>query len=90
MRRMLFKSLIHGPLTEAAPAPDESALAESQPRSTVLRVGTSAERFSFAKSTPDPVTAVSWKSMRSVTCFTTSSVSACALSRRLVTLMCFP
>jgi Ni,Fe-hydrogenase III small subunit len=28
MRRMLFKSLVHGPLTEAAPEADESALAE--------------------------------------------------------------
>src|SRR5713101_8901940 len=28
MRRMLLKSLIHGPLTEAAPAQDESLLAE--------------------------------------------------------------
>jgi Ni,Fe-hydrogenase III small subunit len=28
MRRMLFKSLVHGPLTEAAPAPDDAALAE--------------------------------------------------------------
>ena len=28
MRRMLFKSLVHGPLTEAAPAADEAALAE--------------------------------------------------------------
>jgi Ni,Fe-hydrogenase III small subunit len=28
MRRMLFKSLIHGPLTESAPAADNAALAE--------------------------------------------------------------
>src|SRR6266568_9450543 len=28
MRRMLFKSLVHGPLTEAAPVADEAALAE--------------------------------------------------------------
>ena len=28
MRRMLFKSLVHGPLTEAAPCADEAALAE--------------------------------------------------------------
>src|SRR6184192_4252444 len=28
MRRMLFKSLVHGPLTEAAPEVDEAALAE--------------------------------------------------------------
>ena len=28
MRRMLFKSLVHGPLTEAAPPPDEAALAD--------------------------------------------------------------
>ena len=28
MRRTLFESLTHGPLTEAAPAPDEAALAE--------------------------------------------------------------
>jgi Ni,Fe-hydrogenase III small subunit len=28
MRRMLLKSLIHGPLTEAAPAADDAALAE--------------------------------------------------------------
>lgn len=28
MRRMLFKSLIHGPLTEAAPAADDAALVE--------------------------------------------------------------
>src|ERR1039457_4460221 len=28
MRRMLFKSLIHGPLTEAAPAADDAALAQ--------------------------------------------------------------
>ena len=28
MRRMLFKSLLHGPLTEVAPLADESALAE--------------------------------------------------------------
>ena len=28
MRRMLFKSLVHGPLTEAAPFVDEAALAE--------------------------------------------------------------
>ena len=28
MRRMIFKSLVHGPLTEAAPAADDAALAE--------------------------------------------------------------
>ena len=28
MRRTLFESMTHGPLTEAAPAPDEAALAE--------------------------------------------------------------
>src|SRR5512143_218157 len=28
MRRMLLKSLVHGPLTEAAPAADDAALAE--------------------------------------------------------------
>ena len=28
MRRMLFKSLVHGPLTEAAPAADDAAMAE--------------------------------------------------------------
>jgi Ni,Fe-hydrogenase III small subunit len=28
MRRMLFKSLVHGPLTEAAPEADDSALSE--------------------------------------------------------------
>ena len=28
MRRLLFKSLVHGPLTEAAPARDDAALAE--------------------------------------------------------------
>src|SRR6202790_682430 len=28
MRRMLFKSLVHGPLTEAAPGADNAALAE--------------------------------------------------------------
>jgi Ni,Fe-hydrogenase III small subunit len=28
MRRMLFKSLVHGPLTEAAPVADDAALAE--------------------------------------------------------------
>src|SRR5512144_1448965 len=28
MRRMLFKSLVHGPLTESAPAADDAALAE--------------------------------------------------------------
>src|SRR6266699_6967134 len=28
MRRMLFKNLVHGPLTEAAPAADDAALAE--------------------------------------------------------------
>jgi Ni,Fe-hydrogenase III small subunit len=28
MRRMLFKSLLHGPLTEAAPSADDAAMAE--------------------------------------------------------------
>ncbi len=28
MRKLLFKSLVHGPLTEAAPAPDDAAVAE--------------------------------------------------------------
>ncbi len=32
MRRMLFKSLVRGPLTEAAPAPDDAALAELSAR----------------------------------------------------------
>src|SRR5271169_5979385 len=32
MRRMLFKSLVHGPLTEAAPAADDAALAELSAR----------------------------------------------------------
>jgi len=32
MRRMLFKSLLHGPLTEAAPAADDFALAELSAR----------------------------------------------------------
>jgi len=32
MRRMLFKSLVHGPLTEVAPAADDAALAELSAR----------------------------------------------------------
>lgn len=32
MRRMLFKNLVHGPLTEAAPAPDDAALVELSTR----------------------------------------------------------
>lgn len=32
MRRMLFKSLVHGPLTEAPPARDDAALAELSAR----------------------------------------------------------
>jgi Ni,Fe-hydrogenase III small subunit len=32
MRRMLFKSLVHGPLTEAAPEADDAALAELSTR----------------------------------------------------------
>src|ERR1700674_3490494 len=32
MRRMLFKSLVHGPLTEAAPVADDAALAELSAR----------------------------------------------------------
>jgi Ni,Fe-hydrogenase III small subunit len=42
MRRMLFKSLVHGPLTEAAPEADESALAElaqQVDRAARLRLG---------------------------------------------------
>jgi len=42
MRRMLFKSLMHGPLTEAAPVPDDAALAELAAkidRSARLRLG---------------------------------------------------
>jgi Ni,Fe-hydrogenase III small subunit len=42
MRRMLFKSLLHGPLTEAAPAADDAALAELAARvreSARLRLG---------------------------------------------------
>jgi Ni,Fe-hydrogenase III small subunit len=42
MRRMLFKSLVHGPLTEAAPAQDESMLAElaaQVDRAARLRLG---------------------------------------------------
>ena len=42
MRRMLFKSLLHGPLTEAAPAADDAALAELATRvkeSARLRLG---------------------------------------------------
>jgi Ni,Fe-hydrogenase III small subunit len=42
MRRMLFKSLVHGPLTEAAPAADDAAVAELAARvkeSARLRLG---------------------------------------------------
>ena len=42
MRRMLFKSLVHGPLTEAAPEADEAALAElagQVDRAARLRLG---------------------------------------------------
>ncbi len=42
MRRMLFKSLIHGPLTEAAPTADDAALAElaqQVDRTARLRLG---------------------------------------------------
>src|SRR6202166_5423740 len=42
MRRMLFKSLVHGPLTEAAPDQDESMLAElaaQVDRAARLRLG---------------------------------------------------
>src|ERR1700693_918325 len=42
MRRMLFKSLVHGPLTEAAPAADDAALAElagQVDRTARLRLG---------------------------------------------------
>src|SRR6266571_3066887 len=42
MRRMLFKSLVHGPLTEAPPAPDDAALAElagKVDRAARLRLG---------------------------------------------------
>src|SRR5438445_10236706 len=44
MRRMLFKSLVHGPLTEAAPAADDAALAELATRvneTARLRLGRS-------------------------------------------------
>src|ERR1700758_5098750 len=44
MRRMLFKSLVHGPLTEAAPAVDDAALAELSARvkeAARLRLGRS-------------------------------------------------
>jgi Ni,Fe-hydrogenase III small subunit len=42
MRRMLFKSLVHGPLTEAAPATDDAARAElaaQVERAARLRLG---------------------------------------------------
>jgi len=42
MRRMLFKSLLHGPLTEVAPAADDAALAElaaGVDRAARLRLG---------------------------------------------------
>src|SRR6266851_6980574 len=42
MRRMLFKSLVHGPLTEAAPVADDAALAELAARvkdAAQLRLG---------------------------------------------------
>ncbi len=44
MRRTLFESLIHGPLTEPAPAPDEAMLAElaqSLDRAARVRLGRS-------------------------------------------------
>jgi Ni,Fe-hydrogenase III small subunit len=44
MRKTLFESLTHGPLTEAAPAPDETALAElaqSAKRAARARLGRS-------------------------------------------------
>ncbi len=44
MRQTLFESLIHGPLTEAAPAPDEAALvelAESVKRAARAKLGRS-------------------------------------------------
>ena len=44
MRKTLFESLTHGPLTEAAPAPDEAALAElaqSAKRAARARLGRS-------------------------------------------------
>jgi Ni,Fe-hydrogenase III small subunit len=42
MRRMLFKSLVHGPLTESAPGPDDAMLAELRAqvdRAARLRLG---------------------------------------------------
>jgi Ni,Fe-hydrogenase III small subunit len=39
MRRLLFKSLVHGPLTEAGPAPDPAAVAE-----LAAQVGRAARR----------------------------------------------
>ena len=62
MRRLLFKSLVHGPLTEAAPLRDDAALAELAAQ--VNRAAHWVERSPFAKSTRGPAMGASWRSTR--------------------------
>ena len=89
MRKLLFQSLFRGPLTEAAPSPDDAALEElAAARSAARRGGGSAAACRSARSMPAPATDASWKFMRSTTPITTSSASVCASSPRRATPMC--
>ena len=88
MRKTLFESFTHGPLTEPPPAPDEAASPSWRKASTAPRARGSAARCRSARSTPAPATAASWKSMRSATRSTISNASACASSPRRATPTC--
>ena len=67
MRKLLFESLFRRPLTEAAPAPDDAAVAELATRSAARRGDGSAAACRSARSMPAPAMDANWKSTRSTT-----------------------
>ena len=89
MRRLLFKSLVHGPLTEAGAGSGRCRAWPSLQRRSAGRPGGGwAAPSPFARSTRDPATAANSRSMRWAMSSTTWSDSACASWPRRATPMC--
>ena len=88
MRRLLFKSLVHGPLTEVAPLKDEAAMKELAAQLDARPDGDWAERSPFERSMRDPATGVNWKYTPSTTCCTTWSDLEFGSSPRRATPTC--
>jgi len=83
MRKVLFDSFIHGPLTEPAPSPTRRPRRTGESREPCRRVKLGALVVRYVRSMPAPATAANWKSMRSTMRSTISNASACISWPRL-------